>query len=144
MLGAPGQIGRALDNAATISIPIDRIELKDIGKTGAPGGLGVTMKELSSIVVQAVLAAAEEKGAGNLPAAILGDLQGSLSALGGLKDIPINVIGKAGETVGQIGNALGKGVGDAANGVGKEITNDINGLLGGNKKDDKKNPPKKP
>jgi uncharacterized protein involved in outer membrane biogenesis len=148
MLGAPGQIGQAINSAAKINIPIDRIQLKDVGKTGSGvGGSGVSMQELSSIIVQAVLAAAADKGGGILPADLLGDLKGGLSALGGLKDLSVSVVGKAGEAAGQLGGAVGKigeGAGKALNDAGKGIADGIGGLFGGGKKDEKKEPPKKP
>ncbi len=147
ILGAPGQIGQIVNGAAKVNVPIERIELKDVGKTGSGvGGTGVTMKELSSIVVQAVLAAAADKGYGTIPGEILNDLKNAVTSFDGLKNLPVAVIGRAGETVTMLGGTvekIGEGAGKAINDVGKGVTDAIGGLLGG-KKDEKKDPPKKP
>ena len=147
MLGAPGQIGQIVNSASKVNVPIERIELKDVGKTGTGvGGTGVTMKELSGIIVEAVLAAAADKGYGTIPGEILNDLKSAVSSFDGLKNLPVAVIGRAGETATMLGGTVEKiseGAGKAINDVGKGLTGGLGGLLGG-KKDDKKDPPKKP
>ena len=150
LLGAPGVIGQIVSPVGKVNLPIERIELKDIGKAGVgSGGSGVTMKELSKIVVQAVLAAAAEKGYGTLPGEILNDLKSAATSFDGLVNLPVAVVGRSGEAVTMIGGVVenvGKTAGDAINSVGKGITDAIGGLLGGkdDKKDEKKNPPKNP
>jgi hypothetical protein len=148
LLGAPGAIGQIVNPVGKVNVPIERISLKDIGKTGAGvGGAGVTMEELSKIVVQAVLAAAADKGYGTLPGEILTDLKNAVSSFDGLINLPVAVVGRAGEAVSMIGGAIenvGKAAGDAINNVGKGIVEGIDGLLGGGKdKKDDRNPPKK-
>lgn len=145
MLGAPGQVGAVLNSATKLNVPIDHIQLKNVGQTGSGvGGSGVTPEELTSIIVQAVMAAAVDKGGGIIPGDILGDLRGGISSLGGLADIPVSVIGKAGETATQLGQKAVEGVGKAVEGVGKQLGDGLSNLLGGGKKDEKKDPPKKP
>lgn len=148
MLGAPGPLGQIVNSTARVNVPIERVQLKDIGKSGS-GSPGVTMKELSKIVVQAILAAAAEKGYGTIPGEILNDLKSAVTSFDGLVNLPVAIIGRAGETATMLGGTLekiGEGAGKAINDVGKGIVEGIGGLLGGDKdkKDDKKTPPKKP
>ncbi len=88
LLGGPA----ALSNATKLTVPIDRIQLTDVGQTGTGvAGSGVTMSELSGIIVKAVLAAASQKGGGIIPADVLSDLQGQLAAFGDLDKLKMNV-----------------------------------------------------
>jgi hypothetical protein len=132
LLGADGAVGQALNQATRVSIPIDEIKLQNVGKTGTGvGGTGVTVSQLASIIVQAVLGAAADKGAGVLPADLLSDLQGRLASLGDLKSIPTQVLGNAQATVEQLGqqaiqnatNQVGKEAGKALEGLGKGLQN---------------------
>lgn len=89
LVGGP----EALGQLTRVTIPIERIKLKDVGKTGTGvGGTGVTMSELTSIIVRAVMNAAAENGGGLLPADMLNDLQGRLAALGDLGKVPTEVV----------------------------------------------------
>lgn len=89
LLGAPGGVG----NLAKVTIPIDEINLQNVGQTGTGvAGTGVTMEQLSSIIVQAVLKAAADKGGGILPAEILSELQGGLANLGNLDQLGMKVL----------------------------------------------------
>jgi hypothetical protein len=79
LIGAPGGLG-ALGAATKVNVPIPEIKLTDVGQTGSGvGGTGVTLGELSGLVVQAVLSAAVAKG--GLPADFVGDLNGQLGKL---------------------------------------------------------------
>ncbi len=89
LIGGPA----AVSNLTKLTIPIDEIKLENVGKTGSGvGGTGVTMEQLSSSIVQAVLAAAAQKGNGILPAELLGELQGSLANLGQLDKLGMKVL----------------------------------------------------
>ncbi len=100
LFGGPGAIGEL----TKVNIPIDEIKLADVGKTGTGvAGSGVTMSELVSIIVQAVLGAAADKGGGLLPADFLGDLKGSLANLDGVKDLGMKVLGDAKGTIEEAG-----------------------------------------
>ncbi len=93
VFGAPDG---GLKKLTTVDIPIDEIRLKNVGQTGTGvGGTGVTMGELASIVVRAVLGAAVEKGGGLIPGDILGELRGSLASLGDLSGLGIEVVANA-------------------------------------------------
>jgi hypothetical protein len=123
----------------TVKIPIDEIKLKDVGKGTGKGvaDSGVTVGQLSSIIVQAVLAAAVENGGNLLPADMVGDLKGQLAKLDGLKDVGVQVVGKAGEAAQQLGKNL---QGAAEEGtkqlqkVGEGIGDQLKGILPGGKK----------
>lgn len=151
MQGMPGAVGKIIDPKTTITLPIERIELRNVGRTGTGvGGTGVTASELSSIVVQAVMAAAVEKGEGMIPEIILGDIQSRVSAIGDLAKFPVEIVGKAGEAATQLGQKAVEGVGKAVEGAGKaagdalkSVGEGLGNLLGG-KDDKKKDPPKNP
>lgn len=104
MLGAGGEVGKVLNSAAKIPVTIPEITLTNVGQTGSGvKGTGVTMGQLASIIVQAVLSAAAEKG--GFPADIVGDLQGRIAGLGGLKDVGVTIAGQAQETVKKVEEA---------------------------------------
>ncbi len=66
-----------------VTVPIDRIELKDVGKDG------LSATELTQAVVQSVLQAVASNGGGLLPKDMLGDLTQHLS---GLQDLGIDAL----------------------------------------------------
>jgi hypothetical protein len=116
----------------TIKVPL--IELKNVTGDNAAG---VALPELMARIVPAVLAAVLEAGKGLLPADLLNNLQGSVSA------VTAQLGGQAQEMVkgvqSQVGNAL-KGILPAdANGIGGQIQKTVGGtvgkLLGGTAKD---------
>ncbi|MBI1189953.1 MAG: hypothetical protein GC200_04635 [Tepidisphaera sp.] len=131
----------AVKDLTSVTIPIDSIRLKDVGKTGSGvAGSGVTLEELTNIVVKAVLSAAAEKGDGLLPADVLGDLQGKLKALGDLGNVPTEVIANAKGTVEKAGKQIideGKKAVDKAAAEGQKAVNDaadkLKGILPGHK-----------
>jgi hypothetical protein len=103
LVGGPGFV----NELTKIDIPIDEIKLKDVGKTGTGvAGTGVTMGELASIIVQAVLGAAAEKGGGLIPDDLLGDLKGKLAGLNGVKDLGMKVLGDAKGSIEQAGKKV--------------------------------------
>lgn len=138
LLGGDGAAGNALATLTKVTIPIDEVKLQNVGKTGTGvGGTGVSMGELSGIIVQAVLAAAVEKGQGLIPGDILGDLSGQLASLGDLAKLDLKVLGDARGKVEEVGKKVEetrKQVEDAVKDVGKTIE----GLIPGKKKDEKK------
>lgn len=150
LLGVDGGVGQVLNTATKLVVPIDRVQLSNVGQTGTGvKGPGVTVEQLTSLVVQAVLAAVAEKGGGILPADILGDLRGSVAAVGDLVNLPVSVVGKAGETASQVGQtaaAAVKDAGDAAkkavDDLGKSLGDGLGGLIPGQKPADKKDRPK--
>ena len=102
MAGGP----QAVSELTRVTIPIERIKLSDVGKTGSGvAGSGVTVEELSSIIITAVLNAATEKGGPLIPADLLGDLKGRL-ATQGLDGLKMEVIGGAQAKVEEVGKKL--------------------------------------
>ncbi|MBY0112333.1 MAG: hypothetical protein K2Y21_05895 [Phycisphaerales bacterium] len=136
LIGGPGDLTK-------VNIPIDEIKLNNVGKTGTGvGGTGVTMSQLASIIVEAVLAAAADKGGGILPADILGDLQGGLAGLGNLDNLQMSVAAKAQGTIEKIGGDAVKKVteklGGEAGKVVEDATKKVTDLIPGMKKPEKK------
>lgn len=117
LLGGPGMIG----DLTKVPLTIDEIKLNDVGKTGTGvGGTGVTMVELASIIMQAVLGAVAEKGGGLIPDDLLGDLKGKLAGLDGIKDLGMKVFG---DPKGSVEQARKKAVDDATK-EGKKAAGD--------------------
>ena len=100
-----------------VSIPIDRIELKDVG---SESDKGVLLADLSGIVVQAILQRASATG--KLPGLVQGALGGKLGGLRGLQDVGAEML--QGLTGGP--GDVKKTVGEATKGIGKKLQ----GLLG--------------
>lgn len=91
LLPLPGVSGVPGANALTqVDVPIDEIKLKNVGTAGG----GLPAGELAMVIVNAVLKVATEKGAGLIPADVLGDLQTLLPQLGDLNSMGIEVQGK--------------------------------------------------
>lgn len=133
MLGASGAVGDVLNKATRVTIPIDEIKLQNVGKTGTGvGGTGVTMSQLASIVVQAVLGAAADKGGGLLPVDFLNDLKGNLGNLDALKGLGMNVTaltqGKVDEVMKDVGAKVEGAVKGAVDGAAKELDKGLKGV----------------
>jgi len=101
-----------------ITVPIDEIRLKNVGRTGTGvRGTGVTLGELTGIIVQAVMAAAIQQGGDLIPRDLVGDMQGALAGLGSLGDMGLQVLGDSPVKVEQLGEAAQKAVEDVVDGV---------------------------
>jgi uncharacterized protein involved in outer membrane biogenesis len=114
-----------LSKESALDLRIPGIELDNPG-----GERGLTLAELSDLVVKAVLESV--RNSGQLPFAVASDLAGGL---GSLARLPVNltsgVLGKVGEALpGAAGEAV-KGVGGAVKGVGDAVEKGIGGLFGG-------------
>jgi uncharacterized protein involved in outer membrane biogenesis len=128
-----------------VDVPIKEIKLRNVGKTGTGvAGSGVTVGELTSIIVQAVFAAVIENGGNLLPKDMLNDLGGQLKQLDGLVNVGVEVGGKAvdvakdiGQHAAQVGQEAAKTVEGAAKEAEKTlkgIGEGVGGILGGDKK----------
>jgi hypothetical protein len=137
LIGGPGVIG----SATKVSVPLSEIKLTDVGQTGnGVAGSGVTIGELSGLVVQAVLSAAVAKG--GLPADFVGDLTGQLGKLGDLaggagKQVATQAQAAA-QQLARVGGDLGKQPGEVGKDIGKQaekLGEGLKGILpGGDKK----------
>lgn len=129
-----------------MTIPIDEIKLTKVGKTGTGiGGTGMTLDQLTGLVVQAVMTAVVDKAGDQLPGEVLGDLKGALGKLGDIGGMGLEVVGDVKGKVEKIGEEVGKAAGDAAKDIRKgaeRIGDQLKGVLGG-KKDEKKKDDKK-
>lgn len=90
--------GGAADKLAEVNIPIDEVLLENVG-TAENGG--VDLQTLASVIVNAVLGAAADKGQ-NLPPEFLNDLKGQVAGLQaqleqvkGLKSTTSKIVGEA-------------------------------------------------
>lgn len=142
--GLPSGLPGGINEYTRVKIPIEKIELDNVGRTGeGVHGTGVTMKELATIIVNAVLAAAAEKGVDVLPAEILGDLKAQLAQV---EALPMKVVGSAKailEGAGKgVGDALKSGdpdaVKDAVEDVADEVKKGVKDLIPGKKKEEEK------
>lgn len=135
LFGAGDGPGAVLNKVSTVTVPIDQIKLKNVGKTGSGvSGSGVTIGELTGIIVQAVMAAAIQKGGDLIPKDLVGDMQGALSGLGSLGDMGLEVIGGAAVNVEQLGDAAKKVAEEGKKAV-EDATEGIRGIIPGQKKD---------
>lgn len=124
-----------------LQLTIPEIVLKDVG---AAGGRGVTMGELTDIVLKAILGSISRYG-GDLPGALMGALDGGMRGLVGVPGVVVTGIGggaidKTGELVGgEVGGTIRGAGGSAAGGVGEVLDSSakkaLGGLFGGEEKD---------
>ncbi len=146
---APGPMGEIVKGISTIKVPtIKEIRLQNVGKTGTGlGGSGVTLSDLTGIIVRAVMGAASDAGAGILPADLLGDMQGNLAKLGNLSELGIGVVGGVGGAAKAATEQAAKAAQGAVDGAAKEgqkaldnVTKGLGGLIPGGKKEEPKKP----
>jgi hypothetical protein len=115
---------------SALDVKIEGIELDDPG-----GSRGLTLAELSNVVVKAVLESVRRSG--QLPLSVANDLAGGLR---GLARLPVQVTGGVLERVGEVlpgpaGEAVGA-VGEGVKDVGDAVERSLGGLFGGS--DDEK------
>ncbi len=113
-----GDSGSTVGDLTKVTVPLDEISLKNVGKTGeGVAGSGVTLSDLTRIIVQAVLGAAAEKAGDILPADIRRDLGEALAQLPQIADLGMSVAADAKVTVEKVGAEVGealKGAGEKA------------------------------
>jgi hypothetical protein len=127
LLGIGGVIGEGQPTKVDVLIP--PIKLTGVGKTGTGvGGTGVTVAELSSIIVQALMAAVVENG--NLPKELLDDLRGQLGELDGLVDVGVQVGGKAIDAAKELGQNLPPDVQRKLDEAAEKAKKELEGLGG--------------
>jgi hypothetical protein len=115
----------------SVPITIPEIHLTDIG---TDSDKGVLLKDLSGIILTAILTSVVEQAGDVLPGGIGEGLQGGLAAVGDLGDFGMKVVGdvtaQAGEMVDEAAEKLGEEVDQAMD----KVTEGLGGFLG-NKKD---------
>jgi len=123
-----------------VDVPIDLIELKDVGS----GGKSVGISDLAGVILKTIITVAIQKGGDLIPGDISGELTRSLGELRNLSDQDITVLlgdGTVVKTLGKTGEELRKAAGDvgkkAEEGV-KRLGEGIGNILGGEKKKDEK------
>jgi len=123
LLPIGGQLNR-------VEVAIDEIRLTNLGSEG------VSMSQLTDVIIQAILAAVVQN-ATDLPTDLINDLGGGLAGLTGLGfDATFKVGGEVTALAGDVLGEVTKTVGGAGEHVGKEIgkaLEGLGGLLGGDK-----------
>jgi len=128
----------------SVPITIPEIRLTDIG---SESDKGVLLKDLSGIILTAILATVVEQAGDVLPGGIGEGLQGGLAAVGDLGDFGMQVVGdvtaQASEMVGEAAEKLGesteeiskkaKEATDQAGQAMDKVSEGLGGLLGGKK-----------
>lgn len=129
-------LGDLVGDLARTEVNIEKIQLKDVGRTGeGVGGTGVTMSELSGIIVQAILEGLLDAGV-DLPGGLAASLGSSLEGLG---DLGITVTGGAVEQLENLGKEGEKILKEGEKAL-ESIGEGLGGLLGGgDKKEDENN-----
>lgn len=133
--------------ATKVTVPVKEIHLTNVGKTGeGVGGSGVTISQLSGILVEVLLAAAVENGGGLIPADLLNDLQGKLGSLDNLKQFGVEAVsGLSDKALGEVQKHVDEAtkkvegqVKDAVEDAGNKLKEGIGNLIPGKKKEDEK------
>ncbi|HLO39602.1 MAG TPA: hypothetical protein VK176_01165 [Phycisphaerales bacterium] len=106
----------------TLNIPIDAVELKDVGTAGK----GVPLSELANIIVKALLSTIADKTGTLLPGEILGDLRGGLAQLANLDQLGITLQSKVGEEAQKLLDNAGKQIDKAAEDLKKKADDAVN------------------
>lgn len=116
-------------------LTIDQIVVRDIGRKEN----GVTMDEVTTILVRSILSSAIKAAPEQIPSLMLTTIEGGLSSLTHLDfgGVQIDLGAGLSDLIGGIkgaGETGGKGVEDAVKDIGKGIGGLIDGITGGDKK----------
>ena len=116
-------------------LTIDQIVVRDIGRKEN----GVTMDEVTTIIVRSILSSAIKAAPEQIPSLMLTTIEGGLSSLTHLDfgGVQIDLGSGLSDLIGGIkgaGETGGKGVEDAVKDIGKGIGGLIDGITGGDKK----------
>jgi len=143
LLGGGNALTDVVAKATQVDVTIPEIRLQNVGKTGSGvGGSGVTVSQLSGIVMEAILSAVANSAGGLIPAELLGDLKGNLGKLGDLSKLAdVKALGDVGKVVGEKAGEALKGAAEKGEKAIEELTKKVPGLGGlipGQNKDEKK------
>lgn len=131
----------------SVPIKIPEIVLTDIG---SDSDKGVLLKDLSGIILTAILSTVVEQAGDLLPGGIGEGLSGGLAAVGDLGDFGVKlvgdvtaqagaIVGEAAEKLGESAEELGKKADQVKEEAGKtvdKLSEGLGGILGGKKKDE--------
>ncbi len=120
----------------TVDLVVPEVKLSDVGSAGEP----VTMPELASIIMEALLASISEMD--GLPVELLSELQNGLAGLSGLRDAGVTMVADLGEGLEQVKADLSEKAEAAVEDVKEQaedavdeakdrVKDGIRGLLGG-------------
>jgi len=112
---------------STVKVPIDEITMKNVGESGVKGS-GLTLGELTALIVKTVFAAAIENGAGLLPADLMNGLTSQLKNLDGLGNVAVSIGGETLQNVGSMFGNVGGALEDLGGGVGETINEGLKGV----------------
>jgi hypothetical protein len=112
---------------STVKVPIDEITMKNVGESGVKGS-GLTLGELTALIVKTVFAAAIENGAGILPADLMNGLTDQLKNLDGLGNVAVSIGGEALQNVGSMFGNVGGALEDVGGEVGETINEGLKGV----------------
>jgi len=119
-----------LGDIGAINVTVPEIRLTNIGARNAQG---VVLSELTNIIMKAIFEAIAKYGA-NLPGVFAGELR---NGLGGLSNVPIQVVGSTTEAMSETLNAPAVESARQLGGeAGKKLREGFGGLLGGEKSDE--------
>lgn len=127
-------------SATRVTIPIEELQLTNVG-TGSDGGLVVA--QVAGTLLKAIILAAMEKGSGNIPSELLGELNTAMASLAPLKEIgaslAVNIDGALKEMSAQTtevaqqftqqAQEATKQIGDTAKDAQQKLTEGLGGLL---------------
>jgi hypothetical protein len=112
------------------NITLDKVELNDVGTAGK----GVPLSDLASIIVKALMSAIADKGAGIIPADLLGDLQGQLAQLNNLDQLGVKLSSDLNKEASKAIEGVQKDVEKKIDDTKKKIEDGLKGIIPGGKK----------
>ncbi len=148
-------IGGAIGDLTSAKLSVDEVVLRDVGSGGEP----MSIAEITTVVLKAILASAIEVGGGVIPEDVLGELSDQLGSLLDLGEMGVGTIEGLGEAAADLlGVDVDAAVGDAADTVGEAIEGTgeaiqeeaerarerLGGLLPGQKKQEPEEQPRDP
>ncbi|MEQ8317670.1 MAG: AsmA family protein [Phycisphaerales bacterium] len=148
-------IGGAIGDLTSAKLTVDEVVLRDVGSGGKP----MSIAEITTVVLKAILASAIEVGGGVIPEDVLGELGDQLGSLLDLGEMGVGTVEGLGEAAADlIGLDVEEAVSEAADTVGEAIEETgeaiqeeaerarerLGGLLPGQKKQEPKEQPKDP
>jgi len=124
-------IGGAIGDLTTAKVTVDEVVLRDVGSGSEP----MSIADITTVVLKAILASAVEVGGGVIPDDVLVDVGDQLASMLDLEAMGVGDVEGIGEAIQDAQKTI-EGAGDAIRGVGEEL----DGLLGGREKEESQDP----